>query len=86
MRALDAEGDGLAVDAFGGSALAISVLVSHAVSIQGVAEPGADAGGHRRGAAPLGPTFVIERVALGIVRSKRVKCRCVGRLAWGSKP
>jgi len=61
MRALDAKGYGLAVDAFGGRALAIGVFVSRTLSIQGIAEPGTDAGGHHRGAATLGPAFVIDR-------------------------
>lgn len=73
MRALDPQGFGLAVDTLGGGALFVNVFVALAVAIQGVAQARANAGGHRDGAALLGPVFVVDRA--GICRRLRIAQR-----------
>ena len=45
MRAFNAERQSLAVDAFHGGALAIDLLVGVTLPIEGVSQPGANAGG-----------------------------------------
>ncbi len=64
FRALDARGDGLTVDALRGSTLLVGLFVDVAVTVELVADTSADAGGERRGAAALGPLFVIDRASL----------------------
>jgi hypothetical protein len=65
VRALDAEGESLAVDALHGSALAVDIFVFVAIPVEGVTQPGTDAGGHHYRAAIFLPVFVVCRTPLG---------------------
>ena len=53
MRPLNAQGDGLRVDAFDGGALAIDLFVQVAVAVEGIAQAGADTDRHHGRAALL---------------------------------
>ena len=60
MRALNAQGDGLTVDAFAGGALAVGLPIGVAAAVELVADASADAGGHGGRAAPFGPVLVVD--------------------------
>ena len=66
MGTFDAEGDGLAIDAFDRGALSVDILVSLAVAVEGVAQASADAGGHGRRTALLAPLFVLDGTGLAV--------------------
>ena len=65
VRALDAEGDGLGVDAFHRRALAIEILVEGALAIQRIAQAGADTGRHHGRTAALLPLRSARRTSFG---------------------
>lgn len=58
---LNAEFDGLGVDALGGGALLVDLLVGVAVAVELVADTCSDAGGYGSYATFLGPVFVVDR-------------------------
>lgn len=62
--ALDAQFDGLAVDAFVRRALLVDLLVSFSLAVELVADASANAGGDGGGAADLGPAFVVDGAML----------------------
>ena len=64
MRPLNAQGDGLRVNAFDGGALAIDPLVQLAVTVEGVTQARADTGGHHGRAALLLGVVMMNGTAL----------------------
>ena len=65
---LNAEGFGLRIDAFGGSALVVELLVRLALAVELVTDASASSSGHGSDTAASGPLFVIDgtRLVIGL--------------------
>ena len=61
VRVLNAESDGLGVDALDGGALVVDALVEVAVTVEGVTQASADAGRHLCSAAVFSEAGMVDR-------------------------